>query len=47
MVLDTQGRLVTSVRGNEIDLTAQPSGVYTAVVRSAGGRAAVRLVVVR
>jgi hypothetical protein len=46
-VFDAQGRLVTSVRGNEIDLTAQPPGVYTAVVRSAGGRAAVRLVVVR
>jgi len=46
-VFDAQGRFITSVRGNEIDLTTQPPGVYTAVVRSASGRTAVRLVVMR
>lgn len=46
-VFDAQGRLVTSVPGNEIDLTAQPPGVYIAVVSNTGGRTAIRLVVMR
>lgn len=47
MVLDAQGRLVTSVRGNELDLSAHPPGLYTAVVTTAQGRQAMRLMVVR
>jgi len=46
-VYTSTGQQVWQGGGNTIDLTAQPPGVYTAVVATERGRQAVRLVVVR
>ena len=43
-VQDAQGRALLTTRHDEIDLSAHPPGVYTAVVTTATGRQAVRLV---
>ena len=44
-ILDARGREVVVTRESEVDLSNYPPGVYTAVVTTATGRQAVRLVV--
>lgn len=44
---NAQGRLLFQQYGREVDLSAYPPGVYTAVVQTARGNSAQRLVVVR
>jgi hypothetical protein len=46
-VFDAQGRAIAAIRANELDLSAHPPGPYTAVVTTAQGRQAIRLMVVR
>lgn len=46
-VYNAQGKLLFRQHGNEVDLSAYPPGVYTAVVQAAKGNSAQRLVVVR
>ncbi|HRD54520.1 MAG TPA: T9SS type A sorting domain-containing protein [Flavobacteriales bacterium] len=46
-VFDAQGRAIAAIRANELDLSAHPPGLYTAVVTTAQGRQAIRLMVVR
>ena len=46
-ILDTRGREVLVTQANEVDLSGQPPGIYTAVVITASSRQAVRLVIVR
>lgn len=46
-VYDIQGRLLFRQHGNEVDLSVYPPGVYTAVISTAHGNSAQRLVVVR
>jgi len=46
-VYDPHGREVLRTREKTIDLGAHPPGVYTAVVTTAQGRQAVRLVLLR
>ncbi len=46
-VYDAQGCQVASVLATEIDLSEHPPGLYTAVITTAQGSQAVRLVVVR
>ncbi len=46
-VYSSTGQPVWQGSGNTIDLTAQPPGVYTAVIATERGRQAVRLVVLR
>jgi hypothetical protein len=46
-VYNAMGRRLFRTRGNTIDLSAWPPGVYTAVVQTPQGRATQRLVVVR
>ncbi|MCO5275092.1 MAG: T9SS type A sorting domain-containing protein [Flavobacteriales bacterium] len=47
IVYNAQGKLLFRQHGNEVDLSAYAPGVYTAVVQTAKGRSAMRLVVVR
>lgn len=46
-VYNAQGRLLFRQHGNEVDLSAYPPGVYTAVVETAKGNSVLRLVVMR
>ncbi len=46
-VYPSSGQKIWQGSGNTIDITAQPPGVYTAVVATERGRQAVRLVVMR
>ena len=46
-VYNAQGRLLFRQHGDEVDLSAYPPGVYTAVVQTAKGSSALRLVVMR
>ncbi len=47
IVYNAQGKLLFRQHGNEVDLSSYPPGVYTAVVQTAKGNSAQRLVVVR
>ena len=46
-VFNAQGQFISNGRGPEIDLSAQPTGLYTAVIGTASGQQVVRLVVQR
>ena len=46
-VYNAQGKLLFRQKGNEVDLGAEPPGVYTTVVETDKGRSVERLVVVR
>lgn len=46
-IYNAQGKLLFRQHGNEVDLSAHPPGVYTAVVQTARGKIAQRLVVMR
>ncbi|MBZ0206700.1 MAG: T9SS type A sorting domain-containing protein [Flavobacteriales bacterium] len=46
-IYNAQGRLLFQTRDKEVDLSAYPPGVYTAVVQTAKGSSALRLVVMR
>lgn len=47
IVYNAQGKLLFRQHGNEVDLSAYPPGVYTAVVQTARGTIAQRLMVMR